>query len=240
MITLYQFHRIWGLPNASPFCMKVETYLRMTKLPYDVKFISNPQQAPKGKLPYIQIDGKNYPDSEFIIDELKHRYGDELDKDLTKEQRALAVLIDNVFCERLYWVVVYLRWKTDAGWATIKPAYFGHLPTIPTLFVPAMVRKSMIKALDYQGTGRHGLDEVIHQGCKTIEALTELLGDKPFFFGDKPTSVDATAFAFIANLLMSPVNDSLKQHALKIDTVKAYCDRMWELFYSDFSTRAMS
>ena len=74
MITLCQFHRIWGLPNASPFCMKVETYLRMIKLPYDVRFISNPQQASKGKLPYIQIDGKNHPDSEFIIDELKYRF----------------------------------------------------------------------------------------------------------------------------------------------------------------------
>jgi len=234
MITLCQFHRIWGLPNASPFCMKVETYLRMVKLPYEVKFISNPQQAPKSKLPYIKIDGKNCPDSEFIIDELKDRYGDELDKHLTSEQRALAVLIDNVFCERLYWVVVYLRWKSDAGWATIKPAYFGHLPIIPKLFVPAMVRKSMVKALDYQGTGRHSLDEVIHQGCKTIDALAQLLGDNPFFLGDKPTSVDATAFSFIANLLMSPVNNTLKQHALKIDTVRTYCTRMWDIYYPDF------
>lgn len=63
MITLCQFHRAWGLPNASPFCMKIETYLRMTKLPYETKFIDNPQQAPKGKLPYIQIDGINYPDT---------------------------------------------------------------------------------------------------------------------------------------------------------------------------------
>ena len=92
----------------------------------------------------------------------------------------------------------------------------------------------MIKALDYQGTGRQNLDEVIHQGCKSIDALTEILGDKAFFLGDKPTSVDATAFAFIANLLMSPVNDSLKQHTLKIDTIRAYCDRMWDMYYPDY------
>jgi hypothetical protein len=30
MIKLYQFAPAFGLPNASPFCMKVENYLRMT------------------------------------------------------------------------------------------------------------------------------------------------------------------------------------------------------------------
>ena len=234
MITLYQFHRIWNLPNASPFCMKVETYLRMAALPYDVKFINNPQQAPKGKLPYIQIDGKSYPDSELIIDELKMRFGDTLDQNLTQEQRALATLIDHAFCERMYWLVVYLRWKDDTGWDIVKKGYFKQLPAPLKLFLPAMIRKKMIKALDYQGTGRHSLEEVIQLGCKTMDALLQILGEKPYFLGDKPTSIDATAFAFIANLLMSPMNDPLKEYALKMETIKAYCERMWDEFYSDF------
>lgn len=234
MITLYQFHRVWGLPNASPFCMKIETYLRMMNLPYETKFINNPQQAPKGKLPYIQIDGIDYPDSELIIDELKKRFGDTLDQDLTEEQRALSVLIDNVFCERMYWVMVYMRWQNDAGWAEVKEGYFGKLPALPKLFVPSMIRKKMLKALYYQGNGRHSTKEVIHLGCKTMDALECILGDKPYFLGDKPTSIDATAFAFIANLLMSPINNHLKRHALKSDTIKAYCSRMWDEYYSDF------
>ena len=36
MIKLYQFKPAWGLPNPSPFCMKVETYLRMAGLSYEV------------------------------------------------------------------------------------------------------------------------------------------------------------------------------------------------------------
>jgi hypothetical protein len=32
-IVLHQFYRSFGLPNASPFCMKLETYLRMAELP---------------------------------------------------------------------------------------------------------------------------------------------------------------------------------------------------------------
>lgn len=36
MIELHQFRPFWGLPNASPFCMKVETYLRFRGIPYKV------------------------------------------------------------------------------------------------------------------------------------------------------------------------------------------------------------
>ena len=34
VITLYQPPSAWGIPSLSPFCTKVETYLRMVDLPY--------------------------------------------------------------------------------------------------------------------------------------------------------------------------------------------------------------
>ena len=60
MIELYQFPRAFGLPNPIPFCMKVETYLKLTGLPYEVKD-TDPRKAPLGKLPRryltLMIDG---------------------------------------------------------------------------------------------------------------------------------------------------------------------------------------
>ena len=32
MLKLYQFERTWGIPNLSPFCCKIETYLRMADI----------------------------------------------------------------------------------------------------------------------------------------------------------------------------------------------------------------
>ena len=37
MLTLYQFERTWGIPNLSPFCCKIETYLRMANIDYTIK-----------------------------------------------------------------------------------------------------------------------------------------------------------------------------------------------------------
>ena len=39
MIKLYQFKRTFGLPNMSPFCMKVETWLRMAGLEYETVLV---------------------------------------------------------------------------------------------------------------------------------------------------------------------------------------------------------
>lgn len=234
MITLYQFYRVWGLPNASPFCMKIETYLRMAGLLYNTKFINNPQQAPKGKLPYIDIDGEKYADSEFIIDELKSRYGDILDQNLTEEQQVLSMLIDNVFCERFYWLCVYMRWQYEANWTQVNKDYFGRLPMLLKLFLPSMIRRKTLKSLYHQGIGRHSLEEVVIMGQKSFDSMASLLGSKPYFLGDTPSSIDATAFSFIANILMGPLNDPLKQHGMKIPHLITYCDRMWDEFYSDF------
>ena len=53
MIKLYQFEPAFGLANASPFCMKLETYLRMAALPFEIPCASlrHLQKAPKGKMP---------------------------------------------------------------------------------------------------------------------------------------------------------------------------------------------
>jgi len=235
MITLFQFYRVWGLPNVSPFCMKLENYLRMANLPYENKFVNNPQKSPKRKLPYIKIDGTVYPDSELIIDELKVRFGDTLDKDLTAEQKAKAVLIDLACCERLYWIILYMRWQENKGWNIIKQTLFAKLPALFKLFIPDMVRKSMLKGLDYQGTGRHSPAEVLHMGIKILDSLSAILDKNKYFSGDKPSSVDATVFAFLANIIWTPLDDPLKSHMMQLTNLKTYCNRMWDEYYPDFS-----
>ena len=81
MIKLYQFAPAFGLANASPFCMKLETYLRMAALPFEIPCatLSHLQKAPMGKMPYIEDEGRTLADTTFIIDYLKARYGDPLD-----------------------------------------------------------------------------------------------------------------------------------------------------------------
>ena len=55
-INLHQSPAAFGISNPSPFCMKVETYLRMIGEPFEIKS-ADPRKAPKGKLPFIKDGG---------------------------------------------------------------------------------------------------------------------------------------------------------------------------------------
>ncbi|MGC1306267.1 MAG: hypothetical protein WA885_03485 [Phormidesmis sp.] len=63
MIALYQFAPALGVRCPSPLCLKLETYLRMAGLPYQVAANANLLKAPKKKLPYITDNGRVVADS---------------------------------------------------------------------------------------------------------------------------------------------------------------------------------
>ncbi|MGH8752784.1 MAG: glutathione S-transferase C-terminal domain-containing protein [Burkholderiales bacterium] len=64
-----------------------------------------------------------------------------------------------------------------------------------------------------------------------ITALADFLGDKLYFLGGEPTSLDASAYAFLANITMVPLDSVLKQHALKYPQLELYCKRMRARYY---------
>ena len=235
MIKLYQFAPAFGLPNMSPFCMKVETYLRMTGLAYECPRNADIFKSPKGKMPYIEDGnhgGKIVADSTFIVDYLKAAYGDKLDANLSARQRALGLVIQRTFEESLYWPVVYSRWIEDAGFAVVNEAAFAKLKFPMRQIIPVMARRGLRKQLHGQGTGRHSREEIYAIGCRDVTALAELLGEQAFFLGDEPSSIDATGYAFLANLLWVPIDLPIRAHAKSFANLEAYCQRMKARYYS--------
>ncbi len=233
MIKLYSFGEKFGVADPSPFVLKVDAYLRMAGLDFEsVPRSSNLSKSPKGKLPFIEDNGQIIADSQFIIDYLKQEYGDILDGDFTSEQQAQIYLLTKSLDENLYFTLVYSRWLRDDSWPIVKQAFFGKLPLPLRFLVPGLVRKSVSKVLKGQGLGRHS-DQEIFQICeKSLQALTDLLGDKKYFFGDKPCSFDATAFALLAEFLLVDLENQFNQQAKKFSSLVSYCNRIEEKYYS--------
>ncbi|GAB4391594.1 MAG: glutathione S-transferase C-terminal domain-containing protein [Gammaproteobacteria bacterium] len=233
MLKLFQFAPAWGLPNASPFCMKVETYLRMRKLPYETVIMHNPAKAPKGKLPFIQDDKHVIADSSFIIDYLEETYSESaLDKVLTAQQRAQAILIQRMLEEHLSWVMMYSRWVDAAGWEITRKAFFASLPIVMRSYIANVIRKRMIKALYIQGLGRHTAGEIYALARKNITALAIILADQSFMLGEVAHGVDACVYSFLANFLECPVECTVKSDIAAFPQLVQYCDRMKQNFYT--------
>jgi glutathione S-transferase len=234
MIQLYQFAPAFGLPNASPFCLKLETYLRMAALAFETpRFrLPNLQAAPKGKMPYILDGTHTVADSSLVIDYLKATYGDPLDNWMTAEQHGVALAWQRLLEEHLYWAVLYTRWIEPDGWQLTRPAFFAGLPVPLSWVIPPMARRNMAKQLHGHGMGRHSSAEIHALGCRDITALANFLGDKPYLMGAQPSSLDAVTYGFLANLLWVPLESALKQQAQKYPQLERYCQRMKSRYYA--------
>ena len=226
MIVLHQFAPAFGLPNASPFCMKLETYLRLAGLPYRLANDGDVFKAPKGKLPWIEDGALQLADSGAIVDALEQRLARPVDAGLAPVERAQALAFRRLLEEDLYWAVVYTRWVPAEAWALTRQAFFGALPAPLRLLVPPLARRSLRAQLRGHGMGRHTPTEIMAIGCSDLDAVADFLADKPFLMGAQPRTVDASAYAFLANILWAPVDSALRRHARTRPTLEAYCQRM--------------
>jgi glutathione S-transferase len=232
MIKLHQFPAHYGLPNASPFCMKVENYLRLAGIPYEVVDDFDMRKTPKGKMPYIEDAGRAIGDSDLIIAYLKSTYGDPLDAHLSTQARAASLGFIRMLDEHLYWAaIIQPRWVEPAGWAVTRAHFFGGLRGMMALLVPHVARYNLKKQIWHHGMGRHSRDEIDAKARADISALGDYLGEQPFFHGDRPTTLDAVAYAYLANIIHAPFDTPAQVHARGLPNLVAYCDRMRERCY---------
>jgi glutathione S-transferase len=231
-IVLWQMPSIWGLPNPSPFCMKLEAWLRMAGIPHVAQAIEGRPKSASGKVPYIERNGSLLCDSSVIIETLTRERGVTLDDFMTDAQRVQALLLQRLFEDDLYFTIVHDRWVDDAGWAIVSKAYFGQLPWLVRTLVAPMIRRQVIGAARGQGVARLPPGERERRVVANVNAIASLLGEQEFFFG-QPSSIDAIAFAFLANGLHAPIpgvlQDQLRSHARLV----AYCERMRATYFAD-------
>jgi glutathione S-transferase len=238
MIRIVQPPRIWGQPNLSPPCMKLETWLRMVGIPYQaVPRDRDLGSAPKGKLPFIvEEDGTRMGDSTLIIEYLASKHGRDVDAGLTSEQRAISLAFRRMMKENLYWVAVYSRYTDERNTGVYRQMLLDSLHGIPEehrIIAIDELQKSVRDQLQGHGIGRHTKEEVYRIGIQDLAAISDYLGDKPFFMGEKPTLVDATAYASVANIIGVPIESVVKDFGLSRGNLVRYCQRMRERFFPE-------
>lgn len=233
MIILHQFRRKLGLPNVSLFCMKVEAWLRMANLDYEVQFQDDPRKAPLGKLPLIEDDGVLIPDSTLIIDHLEEHHGIDLDASLSKSEKAISHAFQRMIEERLYWACVYDRWL-GANAKVVIDAALGGLPSVMRHVVSRMLQRKLKRDLEGHGLGRHNEATIYEFACRDIEALADYLEDKPYLMGDEATTVDATLLAVLSGLLAPALAGTLQDKVMCYPHLVSYQARLGKRYFPEF------
>jgi glutathione S-transferase len=226
VITLHTMPGTDKVESMSPFCMKVEVYLKLQKVPYQVS-LGDPRKAPKGKLPTIEAeDGRRIADSSAILAYLEEKADKPLDRALDAGDRARSHVLKRLFEESLYFVLVWSRWGDDAGWEEVRPRIAQIVPAPVRWLVPGIIRKKVIASTVAQGVGRHTRDEIYALGKADLEAVAALLGEGPYLLGAELHTVDVIAYAFLANILRWPKPSPLTDTARALPALEAYVTRI--------------
>merc|ERR1711983_106578 len=208
VVYVYQFDRTSQVPSISPACLKVETWLKLNGIKYENINHNSKLRSKRGMLPFVELNGEEIADSEIIIKTLSTKFNkDDPASNLSAEQKnvqhAMVTMVEN----HLQWAIMH--WRVSSADNMIK-GYHTDLQRMMGTKMPAgllalvfkhtMLRKGMkkVKAAGFAG---YTAEEIESYAKDDLKVLSELLGEKQFFFGDDPNYLDLVAFSHIALVL---------------------------------------
>ena len=238
MIKMYGYIPAWGLPDVSPFVSKIDCYLRMVGLPYELVKLPDGDltKTPKGKLPVIEDRGKTISDTVFILEYLKSAYGDPLDAQLSRAERAVATAFSRMLDESFYWYLVQMRYRRDESFKVYDPIWVTFLDFVPPEQRTGPVkefRERILHEFFWCGKGRHSEEEVEALARQEYEALSSFLGDKPYLMGKAPTTVDASMYSWLTHAMRVPFPGRIRDYGNSLANLVGYLDRMHDRYYAD-------
>ncbi|MCH9806919.1 MAG: glutathione S-transferase family protein [Alphaproteobacteria bacterium] len=224
----------FGVPDPSLFCMKALVLLKMAGLDYE-PVICDPRKTPKGKAPVLHDDGEVIADSTFIRWHIEKKYGFDFDAGLTDEQRGVSWAVEKLCEDNIYWAGLYERWMVDENFKAGPVKFFESIPFPMRPIVAAMVRGQLKRNLWGHGLSRHSRQEIVRIGNQGVDAISQILGGKPYLMGDEPKGVDAIAFSTVAAVLCEHFESDMLGHATAKANLVAYRDRCMELWFPEMA-----
>ena len=145
----------------------------------------------------------------------------------------MAVSRERRFEEELYFHALHDRWVEEAVWKQVSEAYFGDFPWALRAFVLPMVRRKVVASAHGQGVSRLSAEQRTQKARRSLAAIAQVLDDKPYFF-THPSTLDAIAYGFLANMIWVPLDTELRKVAREHANLVDFCVRMRAAYWADW------
>jgi glutathione S-transferase len=227
MLTLHSYPPLFGVADNNGYGLKVYAFLKLAGLPFTHAHIFDASKAPRGQLPYIVDDGETVGDSGTILGYLTGKYRLTIDAALTQAQRTQDLLVTRML-DDLYWVMSYSRWQDERYWPAFRDALKREHPQLSDEGLTT-AKEFNAKRYYFQGIGRFDPDAAIARGLADLAAIADLIPAHGYVHGDKPTSIDAGLYGFIANIYFYDIDTPLKQFVVAHDNIVRHCRAIHEM-----------
>jgi glutathione S-transferase len=196
--------------RLSPFVEKVVRGLHLKGLPYTMVPVRSPADFKKWnpqtqKMPVLEIDGARTFDSSRILRRIDELVPEpplfDRDPKVGAQQRFLEDWSD----ESLYWYVMAYRWAapnenasaTQVAGSLPFPAF---LQPILKMFIARQIKGQALA----QGLTRLPFDVLYDEFGRRLDELVVLLGERPFFYADRPSGADLALFGQCNTIASGP------------------------------------
>ncbi|CAL8472174.1 g11716 [Coccomyxa elongata] len=230
---LYKWVPNWGLPSISVACIQVEAYLRLGRIAASAEDCTNSSTSPSGQLPALEhgLDlvegvGDEFASARAIISYLRS-HGSDLDAHLTTVQQAELLAFAALVEAKLEPATLYTTWcEAESYNRHTRAAFAAGLPLPLNYWLPWNQQRAILRR--FAGTSQA---QVYEEAGKVYAALVEHLrstsGKGSYFFGSKPSSLDAAIFAHLVFHHGAPVSaPELRRKLSEHPSLVAYVERI--------------
>jgi len=231
VVYLCQFPSVPHVKSISPFALKLETWLRLTGIKYENVYTL--QFSSKGQIPYIELNGEAIADSNIIMDRLKVHFKVDPDRDLDDQQVAVSHTTLITIEHHLAFIGFHYRYGYNMPqflhklniinvWPGNAAKWWGRFQPYATRFRDHI-----------SGLGRHENQELYEMSFQDLKSMSLFLGDKDFYLGSTPTSVDCAIFGHLAQFIYIdigfPQTKYMEENCRNLlDLVERVRERLWE------------
>ncbi|KAI8814573.1 hypothetical protein BJ742DRAFT_786017 [Cladochytrium replicatum] len=202
-----------SLPSFDPFCLAVQTYLNMAGVDWTLNDCNDPTVSSTGQLPVLRDGPEAISGWSEAIAYVRAK-GFDLDEHLSPLQKAEAEAYASLIENTLYDAMLYTMFIEQENYSKgMRPALSRTLPWTLRFTLPEQMRGRAVARVE---NGRKEIDapagwsnritragggkiaEVYVKARDVYRVVSTKLGEKEFFFGPRPTTIDAILFGHLA------------------------------------------
>ncbi|XP_048583753.1 metaxin-1 [Nematostella vectensis] len=239
VLELFSWPGDFGLPSVDIPCLAVLSYAKFAGCPLKVNRSNKFWKSPTWEFPVMKSGEEMLTSPYKIMDHLRQKNFN-ADYQLTAKQGADTLAFIALIEDKLLPAMHYTLWVDSKNYVEFtRPMYARKLPLPLNFFVPGRIanqKKLRIgHKLDPEEEEANGeLENMLFK--EAIECLTHLsvlLGDKDFFFGESPTTLDAVVFAHLALIWRAPSlpNNKLANYLKGYDNLYNFCGRILQRYF---------
>ncbi|ULU07477.1 hypothetical protein L3Y34_018889 [Caenorhabditis briggsae] len=219
--------------------MKVETWLRMADINYEIPKCPITLRSQEGTLPFVELNGKEYYDSSFIlrdVDEAIKPQHPSLDDHLSVEQKAVSRAFEAMIEKSMSISAWFYRMEnTEKMLDLFDPKVFGLFSSILKMINSRFYASTLLKRISGSDIGFHNRDDIIKIGSDDLKSISKYLGNKHYFHGFKPTKVDACLFANLCQIYYAPYTSEHRDLIVgECKNLQEYVERIKNRYWPDW------